>query len=148
MRIFTRIKNFFKTLGLYGSLRSKSHAGRTCITINFASGSIKQHYVSQQVELRIRAGDEMIITTGDSTHGHDTLAVGFALKEQENEHVDLILQRKGSHMRRLRKEQGITLRSMAKRLKCTAQWLSDLERGRRNWTKDWLDKYQKELNKK
>jgi len=41
----------------------------------------------------------------------------------------------GSHLRRRREEAGITLRRLASLGQTTEQYLSDAERGRRNWTK-------------
>ena len=40
----------------------------------------------------------------------------------------------GGEMRAQREAEGITLREMAKRMKISAMFLSDMERGKRNWS--------------
>lgn len=46
-----------------------------------------------------------------------------------------------AELRRLRKKRGISLRSMAKSLKIKAPYLSDLERGNRNWSQERAHKF-------
>lgn len=45
----------------------------------------------------------------------------------------------GSMVRTHREEAGISLRELARRMLIAAPYLSDLERGRRNWTKHLFD---------
>lgn len=47
----------------------------------------------------------------------------------------------GALMRQFRLDAKITLRKMAKLLKCSAPFVSDLELGRRNWTEELKEKY-------
>jgi DNA-binding XRE family transcriptional regulator len=49
----------------------------------------------------------------------------------------------GESYRRLRKSFGVSLRALAKQLKVSAPFLSDLERGRRNWDQKWALAYNK-----
>lgn len=49
----------------------------------------------------------------------------------------------GVAMRHLREKRGISLREMGKRLKLSAPYISDLERGNRNWTQDRIDRFEK-----
>jgi len=86
----------------------------------------------------------MIITTGDPAQGHETLSVGFAPKEDMQIISDREAQAQSSlvaRMRAKRTQKGITLRALAKRLRCSSAWLSDLERGKRRWTKKWQERY-------
>jgi transcriptional regulator with XRE-family HTH domain len=53
-------------------------------------------------------------------------------------HDDRVL---GAWCRRQREGAGLTLRSLAKRLKISAPYLSDLEHGRRRWTPNTLAKW-------
>lgn len=47
----------------------------------------------------------------------------------------------GAKMRMLRESKGISLRSMARRLRYSAAYLSDLERGERNWRDELISAY-------
>lgn len=47
----------------------------------------------------------------------------------------------GAEMRRLRQERGLSQRWMAEQMGHSAAYLSDLERGRRNWTTALVGKY-------
>ena len=48
----------------------------------------------------------------------------------------------GSSMRQARMKKELSLREMARRLNCSAMFLSDLENGKRNWTNSWLTLYE------
>ncbi len=52
----------------------------------------------------------------------------------------------GEEMRAQRKARKVSLREIAKRLKWSAAYVSDLELGRRTWTNDKCVKYGKALN--
>lgn len=47
----------------------------------------------------------------------------------------------GQLMRAGRKRSGISLREMGRRLKCSAQFVSDLELGRRKWTEERIEQW-------
>lgn len=47
----------------------------------------------------------------------------------------------GQTMRQLRKSHGVSLREVARRMKLSAPFVSDLELGRRNWTVDLALKF-------
>jgi transcriptional regulator with XRE-family HTH domain len=53
--------------------------------------------------------------------------------------------RTGEQSRRSREYAGITLRTLAKRMKISPAYLSDLERGKRNWSEELCGKYAKTL---
>lgn len=53
----------------------------------------------------------------------------------------------GRIIRALRTKAGVSVRGLAKRLGCTASFISDLERGRRNWTEERFAKAVKSLGK-
>lgn len=53
----------------------------------------------------------------------------------------------GAFARKLRKSKGISLRSLAKELDKSAVFISDLERGRRNWTPEMSFQYGQTLEK-
>jgi len=55
--------------------------------------------------------------------------------------------RTGQKMKLLRMSKKLSLRKLAKKMKISAPYLSDLERGKRNWNKDRIKKYQNNLNK-
>lgn len=48
----------------------------------------------------------------------------------------------GEQMRKRRKRKGLTLRTVAKQLEISTPFLSDLERGRRNWSRARLEEFQ------
>jgi DNA-binding transcriptional regulator YiaG len=50
--------------------------------------------------------------------------------------------------RKIREQTGMSLREVAKIIGFSAAHMSDLERGRRNWTRDTLEKWQKALARK
>lgn len=47
----------------------------------------------------------------------------------------------GQLFRVARKKSKLSLREMARRLKLTAPYVSDLERGRRNWTEEMAERF-------
>ena len=49
----------------------------------------------------------------------------------------------GRLARMIRKQSGITLVVMAKRMKISVAYLSALERGQRNWSKELVDTFKK-----
>jgi predicted transcriptional regulator len=51
----------------------------------------------------------------------------------------------GELMREARKQQRVTLREMARRLKWSAPYVSDLELGRRTWTQAKAERYRDAL---
>ena len=51
----------------------------------------------------------------------------------------------GKRMAFMRKEAGISLRQFAKLCGVSAPYLSDLERGRRNWSEKLITMYKKQL---
>lgn len=53
----------------------------------------------------------------------------------------------GADMRKEREAAGVSLRSMAKAMAFSAAFLSDLERGRRNWSDASFKFYQAEIKK-
>lgn len=54
----------------------------------------------------------------------------------------------GENMRAFRRTAKVSLREIARRMKVSAVFLSDLERGRRNWTQDKFEDYQKALSRR
>lgn len=52
----------------------------------------------------------------------------------------------GSSMREERERRGWSIREMARRMGCSAPYVSDLEKGRRTWTPNTLDWYQSALS--
>lgn len=48
-------------------------------------------------------------------------------------------------MRSSRLQKGVSLRIVAERMRVSAPYLSDLERGKRNWTVDKIDKFKESL---
>jgi transcriptional regulator with XRE-family HTH domain len=48
----------------------------------------------------------------------------------------------GEKMRQIRKDKGYSLRKMAKRLKFSAAYVSDLENGKRNWRNELINAYE------
>ena len=52
----------------------------------------------------------------------------------------------GQNMSAFRRVAGISLREIARRMKLSAPYISDLEHGRRNWTQDKLESYRAALN--
>jgi predicted transcriptional regulator len=53
----------------------------------------------------------------------------------------------GQRWRQIRTAQGISLREMARKAGYSAVYLSDLERGRRNWTAQTMAHYERALRK-
>jgi transcriptional regulator with XRE-family HTH domain len=53
----------------------------------------------------------------------------------------------GLALRNMRKETGISLREVARRMNITPPYLSDLERGNRTWTDELCERFQKALRK-
>ena len=53
----------------------------------------------------------------------------------------------GAKARALRITAGISLRDMAKRMNFTPAYVSDLECGKRNWSKSLVEKYERALNR-
>jgi len=53
----------------------------------------------------------------------------------------------GRAMREMRQSNGLSLRETAHRLKCSAPFLSDMERGRRGQTNEWIRKFKKALSR-
>ncbi len=51
-----------------------------------------------------------------------------------------------AELKRLRKKRGLSLRAMAEKLKITAPYLSDLERGNRNWSAERAKEFLRNLN--
>ena len=51
----------------------------------------------------------------------------------------------GAYWRKRREKNAISLRALALQMECSAPFLSDLERGRRNWSKDTEDRYRNAL---
>ncbi len=47
----------------------------------------------------------------------------------------------GSEMRDLREESGVSLREISRRLRLSAAYISDLERGRRDWADELIAKF-------
>ena len=54
----------------------------------------------------------------------------------------------GEHMRQWRVELGFSLREFASRLGISAPYLSDLELGRRNWSKAKIERWKEAANQK
>ena len=54
----------------------------------------------------------------------------------------------GAKLRTLREKAGLSLRKVADRLGVSVPYLSDLERGRRNWTEERRDAFLKALKKR
>ncbi len=54
----------------------------------------------------------------------------------------------GANLRTLREKAGLSLRKVADRLGVSVPYLSDLERGRRNWTEERRDAFLKALKKR
>ena len=48
-------------------------------------------------------------------------------------------------LRNRREKAGVSLRTMAKRLKVSPPYLSDLERGRRNWSVEMVQRFEEGL---
>lgn len=57
---------------------------------------------------------------------------------EEMDHAEI-----GVRMRKLREARGISLRSLASRLRFTPAYLSDLENGKRNWRDELINCYEK-----
>jgi predicted transcriptional regulator len=53
----------------------------------------------------------------------------------------------GAKMRKMREDAGISLRSMATALFISAPFLSDMEKGRRNYTHGWIKKVNRVIKK-
>jgi len=51
----------------------------------------------------------------------------------------------GAYWRKRREKTAISLRALSRQMECSAPFLSDLERGRRNWTKDIETRYRDAL---
>lgn len=51
----------------------------------------------------------------------------------------------GAEFRRLRKEKNVSMNEMARRMKISAPYLSDLERGKRNWTQSLVERFTENL---
>ena len=51
----------------------------------------------------------------------------------------------GAELRGLRLRAGISLTALAGRLKCSPPYLSDLEKGKRNWRDELVERYRKGL---
>jgi transcriptional regulator with XRE-family HTH domain len=51
----------------------------------------------------------------------------------------------GAAARKVRKRKKVALRSMAKKMGISAAYLSDLERGRRNWNVDLVNRFERGL---
>lgn len=49
----------------------------------------------------------------------------------------------GAELRSLRETRGLSLEAVAKKLKLSLSYLSDLERGRRNWTEAKVARFRK-----
>jgi transcriptional regulator with XRE-family HTH domain len=54
---------------------------------------------------------------------------------QKKTTVEIRNEQAGQMVRELRERKGVSLRTVAKRLGLSAAFISDLERGRRNWSK-------------
>lgn len=52
---------------------------------------------------------------------------------------------RGQEMRKLRKDAGLPLREIARRMKLSAAYVSDLELGRRGWNDGLIRRYQKAI---
>lgn len=52
----------------------------------------------------------------------------------------------GAYYRTTREALGLSLREVANRLEFSASFVSDLERGRRNWTQDLANQFTRALN--
>lgn len=52
---------------------------------------------------------------------------------------------RGQEMRKLRKEAGLGLREIARKMGFSAAYVSDLELGRRGWSGDLIRAYQKAI---
>lgn len=52
----------------------------------------------------------------------------------------------GAQMRAVRKERKVTLENVALELSCSKMWVSALERGKKNWTREWVEKYRVALD--
>lgn len=55
--------------------------------------------------------------------------------------------RDGQTAREIREVAGLSLREVARRMDVSAPFLSDLERGNRNWTTETLNKWKEALTK-
>lgn len=53
----------------------------------------------------------------------------------------------GRLIRKLRRKHGVSLRTLAKRMGFSAPFISDLERGRRNWTPETFNDAAKAITK-
>lgn len=54
----------------------------------------------------------------------------------------------GQYHRAMRERKGKSLREVARMMKVTAPYVSDLERGRRNWTDERMEAYRKAVHSK
>lgn len=54
----------------------------------------------------------------------------------------------GEYHRAMRKRKGKSLREVAKLMKVSAPFVSDLENGRRNWSDDRIEAYRKAVHSK
>lgn len=49
----------------------------------------------------------------------------------------------GAELRKIREKKGIALTELADRMKFTGAYISDLERGKRNWNLDLIARFKK-----
>lgn len=57
---------------------------------------------------------------------------------EETDHAAL-----GAKMRSLRQSKGLSIRQLARKLRFTPAYLSDLEKGKRNWRDELVNAYEK-----
>jgi transcriptional regulator with XRE-family HTH domain len=64
---------------------------------------------------------------------------------QKKTTVEIRNEQAGQMVRELRERKGVSLRAVAKRLGLSAAFISDLERGRRNWSKQRFDEVERAI---
>lgn len=62
-------------------------------------------------------------------------------REQPGQAEEAAAGQTGAEWRKLRKDAGVSLRSLARTMGVSAAYLSDLERGRRNWSEEVESRY-------
>lgn len=51
----------------------------------------------------------------------------------------------GRSLAQRRKKAGMTLRGVAAEMGCSGPWVCDLEKGKRTWSEEWIERYLKAL---
>lgn len=79
---------------------------------------------------------------GEASGSSALLDAALLKREKADRNLASVYIEIGSRLRKMREERKITLREMARRLACSAAYVSDLERGRRNWDHDGIKCYE------